>query len=131
MDKIIERHVYETHDNLQHLCKVYYGYEGVEINRHLPENMTSHTCKGQTVYLQILSIHGSLRDNGLSLLHYHCPMCDPSPFNLLEKKVITAQTEINTNIWHAKGECPKCKDGTKPECVQGAFICSKCNWQNA
>jgi len=32
--------------------------------------------------------------------------------------------------WNQRGECPKCQDGSKPECVAGGFICSKCKWRN-
>ena len=32
--------------------------------------------------------------------------------------------------WNKLGQCPVCKDGSKPECVAGGFIWSTCNWRN-
>ena len=32
--------------------------------------------------------------------------------------------------WVGLGQCPVCKDGTKPESIIGGFICPKCNWRN-
>jgi len=33
--------------------------------------------------------------------------------------------------WMQRGECPVCKDGSKPESMPGgSFLCPKCNWRS-
>jgi hypothetical protein len=112
-------------------------------------NYTSWTPESESWQITALF---SILDHSSNVIGHEAKLCQTIPkctktcirdtsllrkvifYNLKNNELPQEAYQIVDNVcsdkkwWLHFGSCPKCRDGTKPNCYNGSFICPKCNW---